>query len=437
MIKTLRIALREYRAAVRTKGFVIGLVIAPIVMSGGFLGIKLFEDRVDTGDLVIAVMDHSGLVTQAVVKAAQARNAESIYDEHGNKTMPAYVIEPVDAGAGDIAGLKVNLSDRIRTGDLHAFVEIGPDVLRPAGEGVDARISYHAENAAVDEAREWIERPINNHLRGLRLSEAGVSDSAHTEILSWVGVEGMGLVSVDPETGEVIKAERSSKGRALGIPFAVVMLMFIMMLMGAIPLISAVTEEKALRIAEVMLGSVTPFQFMMGKVIGGVGVSTTASMVYTVAGLIALKQFGMAGEVPPGLVAWFITFVLVGTVMMGSFCVALGATCSQVNEAQSLTMPALVPVMVPMFLLIPITLHPTSTFATALSLIPIFTPMVMMLRIASPVTIPAWQPWVGLIGVMMLATFAIWAGGRVFRIAILMQGKRPRMADIMSWAIKG
>jgi ABC-2 type transport system permease protein len=437
MLKTIRIALREYRAAVRTKGFIIGLVVAPIVMSGGFLGIKLFKDRVDTGDLTIAIIDHSGLATRAVIEAADKRNAEYILDERGERIMPAYIIEPVEAGDRDPAGLRAELSARVRSGDLHGFAEIDAGVLHPGDRTVDAGIRYHAENAAVDEARKWIENVINNHLRSLRLSAAGVTDSAHAEILSWVVAEGMGLVSVDSETGEVFEAERSSEARAIGMPFAIVMLMFIMMMMGAIPLISAVTEEKAQRIAEVVLGSVTPFQFMMGKVIGGVGVSATASVVYTAAGLIAMNHFGLASQVSAGLIAWFLTYMLVGTVMMGSFCAALGATCSEVNEAQSLTMPALAPVMIPMFLMVPLSLQPTSTFATTISLIPMFTPMVMMIRIASPATIPAWQPWAGLLGVILLATMAIWAGSRVFRIAILMQGKRPKMTDIVRWAVKG
>jgi len=437
MLKTLRIALREYRAAVRTKRFIIGLVVAPVLMSGGFLGIKLFEDSVDTRDLRIAVIDHPGLAAQAVEDAAKARSAGQVFNEDGEKIMPAYVIERIEPVPEDIAGLRVELSDRVRAGDLHGFVEIGSRVLRPSASSPDSRITYHAENAAIDDVRRWVEGAINNHLRSLRLSEAGVSDSAQAGILSWVHAEGMGLVSIDPETGEISDAERSSEARAIGIPFAIVMLMFIMMMMGAIPLISAVTEEKALRIAEVMLGSVKPFQFMMGKVIGGVGVSATASLVYISAGLIAMNHFGMMSEVPPALIAWFLIYMLVGTVMMGAFCAALGATCSEVNEAQSLTMPALAPVMIPMFLMVPLSLNPTSTFATTLSLIPFFTPMVMMIRIASPATIPAWQPWAGLLGVILLATLAIWVGGRVFRIAILMQGKRPKMADTVRWAIKG
>jgi ABC-2 type transport system permease protein len=436
MRKTMRIMVREYLAAVRTKGFVLGLVVAPLLMSGSFIAMRVFKDRVDIKDKVVGIVDHSGIVAEAVVEAAKHRNSNEIFDESNKQIRPAYVIEILEPNENDPA-LRFELSNRVRRGSLHAFVEIGPEVLHPCEEHEASRITYHAENAAVDDLRDWVMWPINNHLRKLRLVEAGVSDSAYSEILDFRPVDPMGLVSVDPETGEIREAERSTEARAFGIPFAALMLMFIMVLMGAMPLVNAVMEEKSQRIAEVILGSVGPFQFMMGKVLGGVGVSLTASVVYVVAGLIAVNRLGIADQIPPSLVAWFFVYMLLGLVMFGSICAALGSTCNDAKEAHSVTMPALFPVMVPMFLLVPLTMQPTSSFATWLSLIPIFTPMVMMIRIGSPATIPAWQPWVGLIGLIVVAILTVWVGSRVFRVAILMQGQPPRLADILRWAVKG
>jgi ABC-2 type transport system permease protein len=406
-------------------------------MGGSFIAMQIFKDRVDVKPKTVAVVDHSGLVSGAIAKAAEHHNANEIFDESGKQIRPVYEIEEVAPDQAMPGELRAELSDRVRTGDLHAFVEVGPDVLHGGEDPEGGRIKYHAENAAVDDLRRWIERPINNHLRGLRLAEAGVSDSAHAEILGWRPVEGMGLVSVDRETGEIQEAERSSEAQAFGVPFAVIMLMFIMVLMGAMPLINAVMEEKSQRIAEVILGSVKPFQFMMGKVIGGVGVSLTASIVYMVAGVIAMHRMGIAGEIPYSLIAWFLVYMVLGLVMLGSICAALGSTCNDAKEAHSVTMPALFPVMIPMFTLVPLALNPTSSFATWMSLIPIFTPMAMIVRIASPATIPAWQPWAGLTGLVVVALFAVWLGSRIFRIAILMQGQRPRLADIIRLAIRG
>jgi ABC-2 type transport system permease protein len=435
--RILRIARREYLAAVHTKGFIIGLVIGPIVMGGGFIGLALFKDRVDTNDKVIALLDHSGLVAEAVVEAAEAHNEKNLFDESGKQVRPAYRIEVLEPGAGDVEAQKLALSDRVRDGDLHAFVEIGPGVLHPDEDSDSSWIAYHAENAALDDIRVWIEGPINSGLRRLRLEEAGVDVTSMGDLFAWVHTDPMGLLSRDLESGDIRDAERSSEARAFGVPFFFVMIMFLITMMGAVPLLQAVMEEKNQRIAEVMLGSVKPFQFMFGKVLGGVGVSMTASVVYIVAGLYAFRHFELGEQIPYSLAGWFLVFMFLNIVMLGSILAALGSTCNDAKEAQSVTMPAMAPLMVPMFLIVPLVTQPVSGFAAGLSLIPIFTPIVMMLRLSTTATIPAWQPWVGLAGVIAFTLLAVWAGGRIFRVAILMQGKPPHLPSMIRWALRG
>jgi ABC-2 type transport system permease protein len=435
--KVLRIARREYIAAVHTKGFIIGLVVGPILMGGGFIGLALFKDRVDTDDQVIALLDNSGVVAEAVVDAARVHNDKSLFDESGKKISPAYKIEVIDPDPEGTENQKLALSERVRKGDLHAFVEIGPGVLHPAADPEDAWIAYHAENAALDDIRRWIEQPINTKLREARLLETGVDASTVQDLFAWVNTDPMGLLSRDVESGDIRDARRSSEARAFGVPFFVVMIMFLISMMGAMPLLQAVMEEKNQRIAEVMLGSAKPFEFMFGKVLGGVGVSMTASVVYIGAGVYAFRHFQLGDQIPYSLAAWFLVYMFLGIVMLGSIFTALGSTCNDAKEAQSVTMPAMMPLMVPMFLIVPIATQPTGGFATVLSLIPIFTPIVMTLRLSTTATIPMWQPWVGLGGVIAFALFAVWAAGRVFRVAILMQGKPPDLPSMVRWAIRG
>jgi ABC-2 type transport system permease protein len=435
--KILRIARREYIAAVHTKAFIIGLVIGPILMGGGFIGLAIFNDRVDTDDKVIALLDDSGVVAEAVVDATRVHNDESLFDESGKKVRPAYKIEVIDPDPEGTENQKLALSERIRDGDLHAFVEIGPGVLHPAANPEGAWIAYHAENAALDDIRRWIEQPINTRLRELRLLETGVDASAVQDLFAWVGSEPMGLLSRDQESGDIRDARHSSEARAFGVPFFVVMIMFLITMMGAMPLLQTVMEEKNQRIAEVMLGSARPFEFMFGKVLGGVGVSMTASVVYIGAGIYAFKHFELGDQIPYSLAGWFLVYMFLNIVMMGSILAALGSTCNDAKEAQSVTMPAMMPLMVPMFMIVPIATQPASSFATGLSLIPIFTPIVMTLRLSTTATIPAWQPWVGLAGVIGFALLAVWAGGRVFRVAILMQGKSPHLPSMIRWALRG
>lgn len=437
MRKIFRIARREYRSQVKTKGFIIGLVLAPVIMSGSIIAMAVFKDRVDTTDQVIAVIDHSNLVAGALVEAAEQRNTTAIYNEDGEKVRPPYIIEIVEPDTAGAAAQKLELSDRVRSGSLHAFVEIGPDVCHPGEDSEGYRAAYHSQNAAMDDARTWIQYPVNNHLRTVRMAEAGIDESQVGNILWWINIEPMGLASVDEKTGVVKDARRVSEGEAIGAPIALVFLMFILTMMGAVPLLHTVMEEKSQRIAEVMLGSVKPSEFMAGKVIGGVAVSLTAAAVYVMIGVISMRRAGLTDLIPYEIIPWFFVFLVLNITMLGSVMASLGSACNDAKEAQSATMPALMPLMIPMFTLIPIATEPNGTFATALSLIPIFTPVVMLMRLAGPATTPAWQPWVGLGGVLVVTLFAIWGGGRIFRVAILMQGKPFNFGNILRWAIRG
>jgi ABC-2 type transport system permease protein len=218
---------------------------------------------------------------------------------------------------------------------------------------------------------------------------------------------------------------------------AVMMLMFMMIMMGALPLVSSVQEEKSQRIAEVLLGSMKPFQFMMGKVLGGVAVTLTGIAVYLVGGVVTLRLLDLGKYVPYEVLPWFLVFMTLAIFMLGAVYAALGSMCNDVKEASSVTFPGMIPVMIPMFVMMPILFDPQSAFATWLSLIPPFTPMVMVLRLASPQTIPMWQPWLGLSLVILTTILMIWAGGRVFRIAILMQGTPPSLGNLLRWAVRG
>ena len=99
MRKTLKIAVREYTEAVRSKAFVIGIVLVPVLMSGSLLAMLLLKDQVDTTDKRIAVLDHTGVIAPALVQAARERNASETHDaESGRKVRPAYVLEIVAPG---------------------------------------------------------------------------------------------------------------------------------------------------------------------------------------------------------------------------------------------------------------------------------------------------------------------------------------------------
>jgi len=438
MLKTLKIARREYLAAVRTKGFLVGLLLMPIFMGGSGLVMLATKGRVDTTEKRIAVIDHSGVIADALVRAGEERNKNDIFDKAtGKRTKPAYVIEVVEPDEANPAEQRLALSERVRSREIHAFLEIGRDVGGPAPDSAGSRIAYHAENAVVDDVRGWLEWPINGQIRKVKMGKLGVDEAAAKELMTWLRVEGLGLVSMDAQTGKITDAKKSSEARAIGVPFIMQMLMFMMIIMGAVPLLNSVMEEKTQRIAEVLLGSVKPFEFMMGKVLGGVGVSVTAAIVYVVGGGVFISRMGLAEYIPYAVLPWFFAYMVLAILMLGSMFAAFGSICNDARDAQSLMMPAMLGVIAPMFVMVPMVEDPLSSFATGLSLFPMFTPMLMVLRISTPIALPAWQPWAGVLVVLAFTVFIVWAGGRVFRVAILMQGRPPSLRDMIRWGIRG
>ena len=431
-------AVREYNAAVRTKAFIIMLVLMPVLMGGSLLATKIMEKHVDTTDKRIAVVDRSGVIAQFLVGAAEERNKAEVQEpETGKKIRPAYVIEVVPPNDANPDAQRLELSGRVKARELWAFVEIGKDVVEPGNDPQAAGIAYHSENALMDEAREWLVSPINNYLRGLRLGTAGLDAATVDRVTRWIPVEGLGLVTIDKATGEVKGAERSSMVLALALPMVVMMLMFMMIAMGATPLINSVMEEKMQRIAEVLLGSVGPFQLMMGKMVGTVAVSLTMVAVYVVGGVGGAAYMGWSSYIPYHILPWLGVYQVMAIFMFGALFIAVGAACNDLKEAQSLMMPVWLLVMVPMFVFQPVLKEPLSGFSTWMSLIPPFTPLLMLLRQTTPAGVPAWQPWVGLAGVFVFTIFCVWAAGRIFRIGILLQGQPPKVREILRWALRG
>jgi ABC-2 type transport system permease protein len=437
MRKMMKVAAREYKAIVKTKTFIAILVLVPIMMSGGLIASVIAERNMDTSDKKLAVIDRSGAFGETLLNASSARNENEIHNkESGKKERPAYILEFVEPDASDPVGQRLDLSNRVREGDLHAFVEIGSDIVHPTHPKTGS-INYYGQNAVMDNMRGWLEWPINNKLRELRLKDAGIKVSEVQDLFMWHGVNGMGLVSVDDDTGEMTDAKRSSELEAAVIPIVLCMFMYFMLILVSQTLLTSVIEEKTQRIAEVLLGSVKPFEFMMGKLIGSVGVALTAITVYIVGGFTLVIRLGHGSYIPYDLLPWFFTYLILATIMYGAIGAALGSLASDAKDAQSLAFPAMLPLILSLFLAISLIKDPSSTYAVWVSLIPVFTPLVMMFRLGAPGIVPVWQQIAGISGVFIFSFLFVWIGGRVFRIGLLAQGKMPKLKNVIRMAVRG
>ena len=438
MNKVYAIFKREYRAAVRTKGFLITLLLLPVFMGGSLIVLALTKDKVDLKDKKIVVIDHTGLLANDLINRSELRNKMEIRDTaNGEQIAPAYYVEALKPDTVDPSAQKLGLSDQIRTKKIHAFVEIGRDVIHPMPGSPGSRIAYYAENPLMDDTRNWVGYVLNEKIREIRIQELGIDPSRTRDLFYWVGAEGMGLTQVDSKTGKIQEARRSNELETIFVPYILMFLMFMTLMMSAVPLLNAVMEEKSERIAEVLLGSVSPTQFMMGKVLGGLAVSLTTTGIYLAGAIFTLRQLDMEQVIPYDVLPWFFVYMFLNIIMVGSIMAALGSTCNDSKDAQAIQFPAMLPLIIPMFVLMPVIQNPLGSLATTLSLIPPFTPMLMLVRQATQVTIPMWQPIVGLAGVVLFTVFSVWAGGRIFRSFIILHGKRPKFGALLKRVIKG
>lgn len=438
MNKTFVIAKREYRAAVRTKGFLVTLILLPIFMGGGLIVLALTKDKVDITDKRIAVVDQSGILGEHLRNKADERNGRDLRDTvSGEKKFPAWYIDLVAPDTMNPETQKLQLSDQVRNKQINAFIQIGPEIIHPVPGDDRSRVFYFSENPLMDEARNWIGYVLNEKIRELRLAEMGIEQERVRDLFYWVNLEGMGLTKIDTRTGDIQASRKSNEFEIIFVPYILMFLMFMTLMMSAVPLLNTVMEEKSERIAEVLLGSVTPAEFMMGKVIGGLAVSFTTTGIYILGAILTINYLDLGELIPYPVLPWFFVYMFLNIIMVGSIMAALGSTCNDSKDAQAIQFPAMLPLIIPMFVMMPVIQNPLGSLATTLSLIPPFTPMLMMVRQATQVTIPVWQPIAGLAGVVIFTLLSVWAGGRIFRSCIIMHGKRPKFGTMLRQMLKG
>ncbi len=436
MRKVWVVAAREYRTNLRSKTFIIAMVMMPVFMFGSIIVQRFTEGRVDTDAKRVAVVDRSGKMFEALSQAAARRNDKEIKDpDTGRQKQPRYdlIAEPVAKDEQDRQLL--DLSERVRDGKLFAFIEIAPTILagRDAPDAPDLR--YYSNQPTYVDLRRWLSRIISGQVQKVRLDEAGIDTEVVDRAMQPVALENLGLLTLD-ESGHIREAKEVNTALSFMVPLAIMMLMWMALMITTQPMLQGVLEEKMQRIAEVLLGSIPPFELMLGKLLGYVAVALTLIGIYLAGGYFVADRFGYADAIPIHLIGWFVLFLSLAIFMYGALFLAVGSACNEVREAQSLAMPLWIPLIVPMMCWMVIVQHPNSGFSLFLSLFPLFAPMTMMMRMAVPPGVPLWQVLIAASGTILMTLACVWAGGRVFRIGLLLQGKPPKMRQILRWVVR-
>jgi ABC-2 type transport system permease protein len=449
MRKIVVIAAREYRAAVRSKAFVVTLVLMPVLMVGS-IGIQLlFKKFEDTTEKKFAVVDRSpgGKIAEALTADAMFYNQHLIADpKTGARVQPAMALEvipPSPSTPEAVLQQRFELSKRVEKGELEAVIEIGPEVIVVRSDASPDRatdgqtVRWQAKKPGESFISRFLERRVNDAVQRQRFAAIGYDSNVVAAQQQPVPLKAKGLTRQNKQTGQIEDAADEQRLVGFLLPGVLIALMFMVIVVGATPAMQGIVEEKGQRIAEVLLGSVTPFELMAGKLLGVVGVSLTMAAVYLGGGLFLAHRYELTDALTPGLIAWFLVFLVLALLIYGSLFIAVGAAAGDIKDTQMLLTPIMVVAALPFFALGPIMMDPNGKVAVVCSFFPFATPMLLVARESVPPGVPAWQMATGIAIVLLTTTLCVWAAGRIFRIGILMQGKGAKLKDLVGWVIKG
>ncbi|MFT3881950.1 MAG: ABC transporter permease [Gemmatales bacterium] len=474
MNKVFTVARREFKAAVMTRAFLISLTVLPIMMGGSVLIQMLFKDVKNTKDKIFHVIDRTpdGKVFLALELVMKERNDKLIHDPKTGKQKDAKFIlkreTPSATTPEAVLQQRFELGEKVRKQEIFGFLDIGGKVLQAptidekyisayaatlaaqVGEMGKERektvaaklpdemiIRYYSNNPTYNDFLAISREAINKMIEADRGLSAGIDPMKLMSIVQPVPMANKDLPRRNKITGELEDGKEVNSLISFLVPYAIVMVMFMVIMVGATPLMQGVVEEKMQRISEVLLASAQPFQLMLGKLLGGVSVALLLGSVYILGAFYAAWQYGFMEYLSISVVIWFLVYLALAVLMFGSLFIAVGAACTDIKETQSLLMPVMMIAVFPLFFIVKVIQEPDGAVATALSYIPVATPSIMLARIMIPPGVEAWEPFVGVILVVVAALFCVWVASRIFRVGLLMQGKGASFGEMLKWVVKG
>ncbi len=424
MRKILKIAQREYLDVVRTKTFILSILMTPAIIGIVFF-INSRTRRSFTGprpprEVVVADLTNE-----------LADEIKASFDQH-NKSSPQRQIVLQDFAAD--SSLDESAKKKVRAGKLDAYFVLDKDCVKGKG-----KIHSFTRGANIDELEllSTVEDALNSAVVNRRCRLRNVPQELMSELQRRVPRERVDIGSASQQK-RLREGEQVAK---MMIPFFFMFLMFMGIFGMGQHILTSVIEEKNSRVMEVLLSAVSPFELMAGKIIGLAGISLTVMGLWTAAAVGtayygAARWWNISLEIPTEILPYFIIYFVLGFLLFSSILAGVGAICNTLKEAQSLMMPISFIFILPMLLWFNLVMHPNSLLARVLSFLPPLTPMIMTLRLASAQRPPLLEI---IASILLLAAFVpatVWVAAKVFRIGVLMYGKRPGLREILRWVMQ-
>lgn len=434
MRKLLAVIRREYVQGVRNKGFVISTLLAPAIMALFFIVPSLLVTLRTGGDTRLAVVDQTGrlyaplsesLARGAAEEDAPRRPPRGLRDEQFEAR---FAVERAEPGARAPEEVSEELKARVLRGELEAFLVLPPEVL----EGGPARL--YARHAGDVFTRTVLERRLSRVVADERLRAAGMDGARVREVTRPVEVEQSRVTA----QGE----QRDSGAGGFILPFLVGAFIVVAIMMYGQAVLSAVVEEKATRIVEVLFSSLSAFPLLLGKLVGVSLVGFTQFAIWAAmflllglyGGGLALSGGGISlPRVPAAALLLAPFYFMLGFYVYATLYAVVGSVVTSEKEATQIIMPVSFLPALAIYLAFPIIRNPNSAFSFWVSMVPFFSPITMLVRLVTE-TPPWWQIALSLLIGAATVVGMVWVASRIYRTGMLMYGKRATLPEIWRWA---
>jgi len=413
---------REYLERVRTRSFLIFTLVMPAFMAGSVLiPTKLAEMNSGGERHLVLVVNNPQIAAAVTQELSTAKPPERSTPDENSLPPTTYVIQ-VDTTPTEAE--RELLRQRVSEGKITGFLWLTDEAL------AQRSVTYSTKEAADFGQSGELRNAVRAAITKQTLLRRGMSGPEVDSLLTPIKFK-----TVRTEKGR----EGASATSVFATAFGMVMLLYAVVMIYGIAVMRSVIEEKSTRILEVLLSSVTAKELLAGKIlgVGAVGLTqiliwVTCAVLFSVPGLIASKSFLGEVHIPIiGIVA-FAIFFLLGYLLYSSMYAAIGSMVNSDQEAQQMQWPAMIPIILAVFLMSPVLQHPNSSLSFWLSMVPFFAPILMLVRVLIDQP-PAWQ--LALCMALMLASVygLLLVSSRIYRVGILMYGKRPTLPELRRW----
>ncbi len=410
MKKAFIIAKWEYLEKVKTKTFLISLIITPAIIIAFGLAPTLLTGQQETTTKALGIVDTSGLYFKPI--KMQLNNFKL------KNGQPDYILINLSGKGKNLKTIRKSADEYALNGKIEGYLII-------LNGGTDSlKVEYRSKSSGNFKILSDMNNAVNKARIELKLSKEGLSTSLMKVITKNINIKSVKI----EENG---KESNSGFLLVFFTSFIFIILLMMMIISSGGMLIRSLVEEKSNRLVEIIISSCTPDELLTGKVLGLSLLGITQVLIWTSIG------FSLAGSriIPAGtfnnIIQIFIYFIL-GFIFYTSIFVGFGSIVTTEQEAQQITSYLSMVLILPIVIAIPAMENPDSIFVHVLSYIPFTIPAVMILRFnIGPVSLI--EIFITSL-IMILSTYiSIYISSRIFRIGILSYGKRPTFKELISW----